>query len=53
MTTKSSLDLVITRRIQATPERVFDAWIAPETALKWLSGGVAAQPPSHQRQPGL
>jgi uncharacterized protein YndB with AHSA1/START domain len=28
--------LRITRRFDAAPERVFDAWLNPETARKWL-----------------
>ena len=26
----------ITRRFEASPERVFDAWVNPQTARKWL-----------------
>ncbi|MFY9609140.1 MAG: SRPBCC domain-containing protein [Blastocatellia bacterium] len=28
--------LQITRRFDASPERVFDAWLDPDTARKWL-----------------
>src|SRR5688572_21766991 len=28
--------LRMTRRFEASPERVFDAWLNPETARKWL-----------------
>jgi uncharacterized protein YndB with AHSA1/START domain len=35
-------NLRIVRRFNASPEQVFDAWLAPETTSKWLfsSGGV-------------
>lgn len=28
--------LIVTRRLNASPERVFDAWLDPEMARKWL-----------------
>ncbi len=36
MTANSDRMLRITRRFDASPERVFDAWLDPETAGKWL-----------------
>jgi uncharacterized protein YndB with AHSA1/START domain len=36
MTSPSSRLLRITRRFDASPERVFDAWLNPEKARKWL-----------------
>jgi uncharacterized protein YndB with AHSA1/START domain len=36
MTADSSKMFRMTRRFEASPERVFDAWINPETARKWL-----------------
>jgi uncharacterized protein YndB with AHSA1/START domain len=37
MTTEPAAHLLrITRRFDASPERVFDAWIDPETARQWL-----------------
>jgi len=33
--------LRMTRRFEATPERVFDAWLNPETARKWLFSSPA------------
>ena len=36
MTLASTRRLVMTRRFQASPERVFDAWIDPAVAAAWL-----------------
>jgi uncharacterized protein YndB with AHSA1/START domain len=36
MTTETSHRLRITRRFEASPERVFDAWLNPEIARQWL-----------------
>ncbi len=36
MTTDSLRTLRVTRSFDASPERVFDAWLNPETAGKWL-----------------
>ena len=36
MTADPSKMFRMTRRFDASPERVFDAWINPETARKWL-----------------
>ena len=36
MTADPSKMFRMTRRFEASPERVFDAWIDPETARKWL-----------------
>ena len=42
MTTEST-DLVLrmTRRFDAPPERVFDAWVNPETTRRWLFASPA------------
>src|SRR6266540_6763946 len=36
MTVDPNRILRLTRRFNASPERVFDAWLNPETAKKWL-----------------
>src|ERR687890_430268 len=36
VTRKRTNFIRITRRFEASPERVFDAWIDPQTARKWL-----------------
>jgi len=36
MAGESLVTLRVTRRFTATPERVFDAWLDPNTAGKWL-----------------
>lgn len=36
MTTASPLHLTVTRRFEAPPERVFDAWLDPDAARTWL-----------------
>jgi uncharacterized protein YndB with AHSA1/START domain len=36
MTADPDRFLRITRRFEAAPERVFDAWLNPEMARKWL-----------------
>jgi uncharacterized protein YndB with AHSA1/START domain len=36
MTADHSKVFRMTRRFDASPERVFDAWVNPETARKWL-----------------
>ena len=33
----------VTRRFRASPERVFDAWLDPKTARKWLFAKAAGQ----------
>lgn len=35
--------LVMTRRFEASPERVYDAWTNPETAALWLFTGPTSQ----------
>lgn len=35
--------LVMTRRFEASPERVYDAWTDPETAARWLFTGATSQ----------
>lgn len=36
MTAQSARMLRLTRRFEASPERVFDAWLNPEVARRWL-----------------
>lgn len=36
MDDRKTISLTVTRRFDASPERVFDAWLDPETARKWL-----------------
>ena len=36
MTSESAVSVQVTRRFDASAERVFDAWIDPATAGKWL-----------------
>jgi uncharacterized protein YndB with AHSA1/START domain len=36
MTDAALVSLSISRRFEASAERVFDAWLKPETAAKWL-----------------
>jgi len=36
MTADASLRLCVTRRFDVSPERVFDAWLDPNKAGKWL-----------------
>ena len=36
MTTTTQKPLVVKRTLPFAPERVFDAWLEPETARKWL-----------------
>jgi uncharacterized protein YndB with AHSA1/START domain len=36
MSTESSLSVQVTRYFEASPERVFDAWLDPQQAGKWL-----------------
>ncbi|MFI5457492.1 MAG: SRPBCC domain-containing protein [Isosphaerales bacterium] len=44
MTAENPNHLRITRRFDASPERVFDAWIDPQTARKWLFGSLESHP---------
>ena len=41
MTVDTPTSLRITRRFDAAPERVFDAWLDPDTARKWLFASPA------------
>jgi len=36
MTGNANVTLRVTHRFKAAPERVFDAWLDPKTASKWL-----------------
>lgn len=36
MTERKTVSLTVKRRFKASPERVFDAWLNPEIARKWL-----------------
>ncbi|MEA2553000.1 MAG: hypothetical protein QOJ65_1176 [Fimbriimonadaceae bacterium] len=36
MSTRQDLTVRVTRRFDASPERLFDAWLDPKTAGKWL-----------------
>lgn len=36
MTIRKPIVLTVTRRFDQKPERVFDAWLDPETARRWL-----------------
>jgi uncharacterized protein YndB with AHSA1/START domain len=44
MHAENPLRLRITRRFAASPERVFDAWLDPEMARKWLFGSLETHP---------
>ncbi len=41
MTVAPDRFLRMTRRFEAAPERVFDAWLNPETARQWLFSSPA------------
>ena len=48
LTAEPTRRLVMTRRFNASPERVFDAWVKPEIAGKWLfHGGPDAERATH------
>jgi uncharacterized protein YndB with AHSA1/START domain len=36
MPAESRVSVVVTHRFRASPERVFDAWLAPESIAKWM-----------------
>ena len=38
MTTKAPIQVRVTRRFDATPDRVFDAWLNPEVIGAWMFG---------------
>jgi uncharacterized protein YndB with AHSA1/START domain len=38
MTTRADLTVRVTRTFTAAPERVFDAWLQPETIALWMFG---------------
>ncbi len=44
MTADPSHVLRITRRFEASAERVFDAWVNPQTARLWLFGSLESHP---------
>ena len=48
MTVDSERVLRITRHFEASPERVFDAWLDPDTAGKWLFATPTGQMTSVQ-----
>lgn len=43
MATEKPLSLQVVRRFDATAERVFDAWLDPKTAGKWLFATATGQ----------
>jgi uncharacterized protein YndB with AHSA1/START domain len=43
MNTEQSLTVRVTHRFSAAPERVFDAWLDPEKAGKWLFAAPSGQ----------
>jgi len=38
MSAESQVKARVTRRFQASPERVFDAWLDPEMIARWMFG---------------
>jgi uncharacterized protein YndB with AHSA1/START domain len=36
MSTRQGVSVRVTRRFSTSPERVFDAWLDPATASRWL-----------------
>jgi uncharacterized protein YndB with AHSA1/START domain len=38
MTTKTPIQVCVTRRFDAAPDRVFDAWLNPELIRAWMFG---------------
>ena len=43
MTTEPRITARVTHRFSASPERVFDAWLDPEKARKWLFATASGQ----------
>jgi uncharacterized protein YndB with AHSA1/START domain len=43
MTAPQTRSLVVTRRFDASAERVFDAWLEPATARRWLFSGEGGE----------
>jgi uncharacterized protein YndB with AHSA1/START domain len=43
MNTESSVTVHVTHRFTASPERIFDAWLNPQTAGKWLFATPSGQ----------
>jgi uncharacterized protein YndB with AHSA1/START domain len=44
MTTNKNPEVRVVRRFDASPERVFDAWLDPRTAAKWLFRSPDGEP---------
>ena len=53
MTADPSQKFRMTRRFEASPERLFDAWIDPETARKWLFTSPTSESNRTDLDPGV